>query len=96
MSKHEIYLTWLGLIEGGSLLLILFVCMPLKYLFGIPEPTKVVGMAHGILFLMYLASLVAAPNEIFTKKYAKLVGAVCSVVPFGPFWFHARYMRRQK
>ena len=45
----------LGNVEGVSYLLLLGVAMPLKYAFGLPLAVKIVGMAHGVLFLAYCA-----------------------------------------
>ena len=47
----------LAMLEGTSLILLLFVAMPMKYQFGIPEATKIVGMIHGILFLSFVSML---------------------------------------
>ena len=44
----------LGNIEGVSYLLLLFVAMPMKYYFGMPMAVKIVGMAHGVLFILYI------------------------------------------
>ena len=38
-----------GWFEGVSLLLLLFVAMPLKYQWGMPEYVSWVGRAHGFL-----------------------------------------------
>ena len=38
--------------EGVSFLVLLGVAMPLKYLAGWPLAVRVVGMAHGILFIL--------------------------------------------
>ncbi|MEL6132983.1 MAG: DUF3817 domain-containing protein, partial [Bacteroidota bacterium] len=40
--------------EGVSFLVLLFITFPLKRLMGIPEPNFVVGMAHGLLFILYV------------------------------------------
>ena len=38
----------IGLIEGISFLLLLFVAMPLKYFAGFSTAVKITGMAHGV------------------------------------------------
>ena len=43
-------LRYIGIIEGVSSLLLFFVAMPIKYVFGSPEYVSVVGMVHGVLF----------------------------------------------
>jgi integral membrane protein len=80
--------TWLryaALLEGVSWLLLLFVAMPLKYLAGNPYPVKVVGMGHGVLFIVLVALIVLAAQR---RAISNAVGAkvfVASFIPFGTF-----------
>ena len=46
-----------GLAEAVSFLVLLGVAMPLKYLAGMPQAVKVVGWAHGLLFMGFCAAL---------------------------------------
>ncbi|WP_317048755.1 DUF3817 domain-containing protein [Hymenobacter sediminis] len=43
-----------GFLEGISFLVLLGIAMPLKYLLGQPEAVRIVGMAHGVLFVAYV------------------------------------------
>ena len=81
----------LAFFEGISFLLILFVTMPLKYLFNNPMPNKVIGMIHGVLFLGYIvfALMLKAELKWDTKKTAIIL--FCSVIPFGTFWMDKKY-----
>ncbi len=82
-------------LEGISYLAILFVTMPLKYLFSSPEPNKVIGMAHGFLFLAYIVFAFLIKQE---KKWNnKTLGIVllCSIIPFGTFWMDSKYLKEQ-
>lgn len=47
-----------GIWEGVSLLLLIFIAMPLKYFADISSAVAVMGMIHGILFPLYLIALV--------------------------------------
>lgn len=47
----------LGLVEGLSFLMLLFVAMPLKYVWGNPILVKYVGMGHGILVIAFIVLL---------------------------------------
>ena len=53
----------IAFLEGTSLLLILFVTMPLKYIFEYPQANMVVGMFHGVLFLLYVLAVIRAKIE---------------------------------
>lgn len=48
-----------GLLEGISFLLLLFIAMPVKYMMDNPILVKYIGMGHGILFVLFLVVLFA-------------------------------------
>lgn len=74
-----------SLAEGISLLVLLFVAMPLKYILEIPMAVKVVGWMHGLLFILYAALLLIVwINRRWTFLFA--AGAfAASLIPFGTF-----------
>ena len=78
---------FVGWFEGASFLLLLLVAMPLKYLADLPEMVSVVGMAHGILFMLYLLAAVHAAIEESWGLSRLGLALVASVLPFGPFLF---------
>ena len=80
-------LTIAGYLEGASFLLLLGIAMPLKYMLGIPEAVKYVGMAHGALFITYILMLVFAVSKIKMPLWAMPAGVLGSLLPFGPFIF---------
>ena len=86
LQWNKIFLT-VGRLEGASLLILLFIAMPLKYAFHQPEMVKHVGRAHGGLFLAYvvLAAYLADKDQWGSKKL--LLAWVLSCVPFGTFYF---------
>lgn len=79
--------------EGWSFLVLLFVAMPLKYMFGWPWAVKVVGWAHGVLFVWYWVAAV----PLFTKlkwDVERIVGlGAASVLPFGTFVMERKWLR---
>lgn len=77
--------------EGISYLVLLFAAMPLKYGFGIDNAVRVVGMAHGILFLAYCATLALAARRLGGRL--SVLALVLSFVPGGTFWLEARLRR---
>lgn len=83
---------WAALFEGSSLLLLLFVAMPLKYYAGIPEAVKFIGPLHGILFISFIVLLFShgAKNELSMPQ--TLIGLVASFIPFGTFVFKAKVL----
>jgi integral membrane protein len=83
-----------GMLEGISFLLLLGVAMPLKYLAGQPEAVRVVGMAHGVLFLAYIAAIIQAQLEYegWPWRRSGLV-LLASFLPFGPFVVDRKVLR---
>lgn len=80
-------LTIAGYLEGTSFLLLLGIAMPLKYMLDIPEPVRYVGMAHGVLFIAYILTLIFAASKIKMPLWAIPAGVLGSFLPFGPFIF---------
>ena len=74
-----------GMIEGVSFILLLFVAMPLKYLAGIPEAVSVVGMAHGVLFVAFCLVLLQAMLDADWKVSRAARYFIAALIPFGPF-----------
>ncbi|MDX1542304.1 MAG: DUF3817 domain-containing protein [Christiangramia sp.] len=91
-TRRKRLFKWISLLEGLSFLLLLFIAMPLKYFFEMPQMVSHVGMAHGILFIAYiaLALLLVRPMEWNLKQTALIMG--CSLVPFGPFYVEKKYL----
>lgn len=78
-------LRMVGLVEGISYLILLGIAMPLKYFADMPEAVKVVGWAHGVLFVAYVAAMAWA--QLLRKwGFLKLAWVfVASLLPFGTF-----------
>lgn len=76
---------YLGMAEGSSLLLLLFVAMPLKYYMGIPAAVYWIGSLHGILFVLYLTYLITGKFTIPLPLKFMLSGMLASILPFGTF-----------
>ena len=75
----------IGALEGTSYLLLLGVAMPLKYLAGLPAMVRVVGWAHGLLFVLFVAVVFDTARRQ-RWSVGRLAGALlASVLPFGPF-----------
>ena len=82
-----------AILEGISYLLIFGLTMPLKYWAGIGGPNKIVGMAHGILFILFvvLAAVVCWKRKWSIKRF--LILFIASLLPFGTFYADKKYLR---
>ncbi len=71
--------------EGISFLVLLFIAMPLKYLFGFPEAVKVCGMIHGFLFIAYVVYLIVLVQTLHWNIARGFIAFIASFIPFGTF-----------
>ena len=72
----------ISFVEGISYLLLVFIAMPLKYMFDYPMAVKVVGMGHGVLFILFFVTLLMAMNK-YKWKFLGFQLFVYSLIPFG-------------
>lgn len=82
-----------GMMEGASFLVLLGIAMPLKYLAGQPQAVRVVGMIHGVLFVLYVAAVLGVSVSMRWPPRRVLAALVAAVLPFGPFVFDAHLRR---
>ena len=93
MKPNFTVIRWTALLEGSSLIILLFVAMPLKYYAGLPEAVKIVGPVHGVLFLGFLFLLFAHAGKRDINVVNTAAGFVASFVPFGTFIFKAKVLK---
>ena len=85
----------IGRAEAISFLLLLCIAMPLKYLADMPLAVRYAGLAHGLLFLLYMGvALVAAVAYKWPISRLFLAG-VASLLPLGPFAFDKWILREE-
>lgn len=89
MSKEERnsvdQLRWIGNAEGISFLVLLFIAMPLKYMFDYPMAVKVNGWVHGVLFVIYIAAVLRTAYLIKWNYMRVGIALAASLVPFATF-----------
>lgn len=85
-GEHMPNFRQISYLEGLTLLLLLFVAMPAKYMAGFPLAVTVVGWVHGMLFIAYVASATSAASRFnWSSRFYYLV-MIASVIPFGCFF----------
>ena len=80
-------------LEGISFLVLLCIAMPLKYMADTPGPVRVVGMAHGVLFIAYVFLLLQVALELRWKLSRAVLAFIASLVPFGTFYADKKLFR---
>lgn len=87
----------LAFLEGISLLLLVFVAVPLKYYAHDPTWVKAIGPLHGMLFLLFLfnaISLGVAQHWSFKNTTWKVL--LACIIPFGTFYIDWKILSRLK
>jgi len=84
----------IALLEGVSFLLLLGVAMPLKYYWDMPLAVKYTGMAHGILFIMYVLLVLVVRSDKEWSLKTTFIALIMSIIPFGTFYADVAIFRR--
>ncbi len=95
VSRTIARLRMVGLLEGVSYLLLLGVAMPLKYMAGMPMAVRVTGLAHGVLFMAFVALVVQVAMMARWPWQRVAYALVASIVPFGTFVLDRRLRDEQ-
>jgi len=80
----------LSIIEGVSLIALLFIAMPAKYQFGM-DLVRIAGPIHGYLWLAYLALLEIVSRKQSWPSSKWNLAFVTSVLPFGCFFLERKF-----
>ena len=62
-------------------------------MFDMPEANQVIGMSHGILFLVYVVMAILVKSELNWNFKILLIVLACSIIPFGTFWMDRKYLK---
>ncbi len=80
-------------LEGISYLMLLFIAVPVKY-FGDDESyVKLLGMPHGMLFVVYVILAFMLKNEQKWEGKTFWFVLIASVIPFGTFIVDKKYLK---
>jgi integral membrane protein len=83
----------LGLAEGLSLLILVSIAVPIKYMGHDPTLVRAIGPVHGLLFLLYVLNTLhvgIAYGWRFQQTTWKVL--LACVVPFGTFYIDHRIL----
>ena len=94
MIRWLVFFRWIARAEGISLLSFA-ITMPLKYQWLIFWPNQVVGMIHGILFLLYVVTLCWITFKFKWRLIDFFFGLTASFLPFGTFIMEKDYLQEK-
>ncbi|MES2269155.1 MAG: DUF3817 domain-containing protein [Bacteroidota bacterium] len=86
----------IAFLEGISLLLLIFIAVPIKYLAHDPSMVKAMGPVHGALFLLFIVNTISVGVE--QKWNWNTTGKVllACIIPFGTFYIDRKILRNTK
>lgn len=93
-KSHIGRLRIVAFLEGCSLLALVFIAMPVKYLLGIPEATQAIGLIHGILFVIFIVATLSISILYKWNISRVLVVMASSVLPFGTFYVDKKILSK--
>tara|TARA_B110001454_G_C12291835_1_gene255601 strand:- start:214 stop:489 length:276 start_codon:yes stop_codon:yes gene_type:complete len=82
----------IALLEGVSYLLLLFISVPIKYLYDNEFYVKLLGMPHGILFILYILIAYKIKKSMRWNMSTFMIVIIASLIPFGTFYIDRRYL----
>lgn len=87
----------IGFLEGISLLVLIFVAVPIKYIWHDPVLVKAMGPVHGALFLLFVFNALSVGVEQqwkFRETTYKVL--LACIIPFGTFYIDHTLLRKIK
>ena len=83
-----------GYIEGTSLILLLFVAVPFKYLAGNPVLVRAIGPVHGLLFLWFIFNTLSVGVEQQWKfRVTTWKVLIACIIPLGTFYIDKHILK---
>jgi len=81
-------------LEGVSLLVLVFIAVPLKYVFDNPDWVRGIGPLHGALFVLFIFNaLRVGIEEHWTFRQTTWKVIVACFIPFGTFYLDYKLLR---
>lgn len=85
----------LSFLEGGSLLFLVFIAVPLKYIWEIPEGSQFIGPIHGALFLLFvLSTLNVSIEQNWKFRTTTWKVLLACIIPFGTFYIDHTILKK--
>lgn len=85
-----------AIMEGISYLVLLCIAMPLKYMAGMEKAVTYTGWAHGILFMLYIYTLISVCLDRRWNFKKTFLAFIASLIPFATFVFDRNWKAEEK
>lgn len=87
LNKPVHILRIMGILDGISLLILIGVAMPLKYMADLPIFVTIFGGLHGFIFVLYVLSILYTTIRVRWNILWSIVAFAAAFVPLGNFIF---------
>tara|TARA_B110000263_G_scaffold172571_1_gene150501 strand:+ start:477 stop:752 length:276 start_codon:yes stop_codon:yes gene_type:complete len=90
----KLFFRIVAFLEGVSFILLMTIGLYFKYQLNDDRYVKLLGMPHGLLFVIYIiiAYLLRKEEDWNTKDFTIVLFA--SVIPFGTFYIERKYFKK--
>ena len=87
----------IAFLEGVSLLLLVFIAVPLKYFWNNPALVKSIGPVHGVLFLLFVFNALSVGVQ-YKWQFSRITWKVlvACMIPFGTFYIDYKILRKMQ
>ena len=74
-----------SILEATTLAILVFVAVPLKHVFGMPQAVSIMGPVHGLAFLFYIWMLIQSHFQIgwTGREWVRMI--LCAFIPLAGF-----------
>ena len=87
----------IAILEGISLLILVFIAMPLKYIFQYEQGSKIMGPVHGALFLLFVFNTLSVGVEQGWKfRTTTWKVLLACIIPFGTFYIDRHILKKME
>ena len=88
-------LRMVGILDGLSLVILLFITMPLKYWMDIPMAVTIAGSVHGFIFVSYVLVILYAQIRLKWNIIWSILALAVAFIPFGNFVYDWQLKRME-
>ncbi|MEK4760996.1 DUF3817 domain-containing protein [Viridibacillus sp. FSL E2-0187] len=85
-----------GYFDGISLLILLLIAMPMKYMLDIPMAVRIAGAAHGFIFVAYVLVILYVTIRVRWNVIWSLLAFVVAFIPFGNFIYDIKLKKLEQ
>ena len=87
----------IAFLEGISLLVLVGIAVPIKYIYHDPSLVKTIGPVHGVLFILFVVNALSVGIE-YKLKFSTTTWKVllACIIPFGTFYIDKTILARME